>query len=144
MGKGEGKKKKRTSVMGLLLRIHLTVQGTQVPSLVGELRSCVCVCVCVCARAPMRAQLCPILCDPMDCSLPGSSVQGVFQARILEWVAISFSRGSSRPRDPTQVACVSCIGRQILYHSATWDTEIAHASQQLRPLAAATELEWHT
>ena len=40
-------------------------------------------------------QSCPILCDPMDCSLPGSSVHGIFQARVLEWVAISFSRGSS-------------------------------------------------
>ena len=46
------------------------------------------------------------LCDPMDCSLPGSSVHGIFQTRILEWVAISFSRGSSPPRDWT---CVSCI-----------------------------------
>ena len=41
------------------------------------------------------------LCDPMDCNLPGSSVHGIFQGRILEWVAISFFRGSSRPRDPT-------------------------------------------
>ena len=45
------------------------------------------------------AQSCPTLCNPMDCSLPGSSVHGILQARILEWVAISFSRGSSRPRD---------------------------------------------
>ena len=45
----------------------------------------------------------PTLCDPMDCSLPGS-IHGIFQARILEWVAISFSRGSSRPRDRTQVS----------------------------------------
>ena len=45
------------------------------------------------------AQLCPTLCDPVDCSLPDSSVRGILQARILEWVAISFSRGSSQPRD---------------------------------------------
>ena len=45
------------------------------------------------------AQSCLTLCDPMDCSLPGSSVHGILQARILEWVAISFSRGSSQPRD---------------------------------------------
>ena len=45
------------------------------------------------------AQLCPTLCDPMDCTLQGSSVHGISQARVLEWVAISFSRGSSRPRD---------------------------------------------
>ena len=49
-------------------------------------------------------QLCPTLCNPMDCGLPGSSSQGIFQARILEWVAISFSRGSSQPRDRTWVS----------------------------------------
>ena len=46
-------------------------------------------------------------CDPMDCSLPGSSGHGIFQARILEWVAISFSRGSSQPRDCIQVFCIA-------------------------------------
>ena len=50
-------------------------------------------------------RLCPSLRDPMDCSPPGSSVHGIFQARVLEWVAISFSRGSSRPRDRTPVSC---------------------------------------
>ena len=48
-------------------------------------------------------QLCPALCDPRDCSLPGSSVPGILQASILEWVARSFSRGSSQPRDGTRV-----------------------------------------
>ena len=52
------------------------------------------------------AQLCPTLCNPMDSSQPGSSVHGIFQARILEWVAISFSRGSSQPRDQTWVSCI--------------------------------------
>ena len=52
----------------------------------------------------------PTLCDPMDCSLPGSSVLGVFQARILEWVALLSSRGSFQPRDQTHVSYVSCIG----------------------------------
>ena len=47
------------------------------------------------------------LCDPMDCSLPGSSLHGILQARVLGWVAISFSRGSSRPRDQTQVSCIA-------------------------------------
>ena len=61
---------------------------------------------------------CMILCDLMDCSLPDSSVLGVFQARILEWIAISFSRGSSRPRYQTHV---SCTGRRILYHWANWE-----------------------
>ena len=50
------------------------------------------------------AQSCPTLCDPMDCSLPGSSVHGIFQAVILEWIAISFSRGSSQLRDQTRVS----------------------------------------
>ena len=52
------------------------------------------------------AQSCPTLCDPMDCSLPGSSLHGILQARILEWVAISFSRGSSRSRDRTLASCI--------------------------------------
>ena len=52
------------------------------------------------------AQSCPTLCDPVDCSLPGSSVHEILQARILERVAISFSRGSSRPRDRTWVSCI--------------------------------------
>ena len=51
------------------------------------------------------------LCDPVDCSMPGSSVHGVLQARKLEWVVISFSRGSSQNRDRT---CVSCTGRWVL------------------------------
>ena len=53
------------------------------------------------------AQSCPTLCDPMDCSLPGSSVHGIFQAIVLEWIAISFSRGSSQPRDRTQVSHIA-------------------------------------
>ena len=51
------------------------------------------------------AELCSTLCDPTDCSLQGSSVRGIFQARVLAWVAISFSRGSSQPRDRTWVSC---------------------------------------
>ena len=58
-------------------------------------------------------QLCPTLCNPMDCSPPGSSVHGTSQARILECGAISFSRGSSRTRKRTSI---SCVGRQVLYH----------------------------
>ena len=50
------------------------------------------------------AQSCPTLCDPMDCSLPGSPVHGILQAIVMEWIAISFSRGSSQPRDRTQVS----------------------------------------
>ena len=53
------------------------------------------------------AQSCMTLCDPMDCSLPGSSLHGILQARMLEWVAIPFSRGCSQPRDQTQVTDIS-------------------------------------
>ena len=55
------------------------------------------------------AQSCPTLCDPMDCTLPGSSIHGIFQARILEWIAISFPRRSSQPRGWTQASCI--VGR---------------------------------
>ena len=53
------------------------------------------------------AQLCLSLCDPVDCGPPGSSVHGILQARLLEWVAILFCRGSSQPRDRTQVSCIA-------------------------------------
>ena len=56
------------------------------------------------ARRSEVAQSCLTLCNPMNCSLPGSSNHGILQARILEWVAISFSRGSSQPRDRTRVS----------------------------------------
>ena len=52
-------------------------------------------------------QSCPTLCDPMDCCPPGSSVHGILQARILEWVAMPFSRGSSQPRDWIHVSCIT-------------------------------------
>ena len=65
------------------------------------------------------AKSCPTLCNPMVCSLPGSSVHGIFQAKILEWVAISSSRRSSWPTDQTHV---SCNGRWILYYWATRDS----------------------
>ena len=57
------------------------------------------------------AQSCPTLCDPMDCSLPCSSIHEIFQARVLEWIAISFSRGPSWPRDRTRVSCI--VGRRF-------------------------------
>ena len=70
------------------------------------------------AAAAKSLQLCPTLCCPMDCSLLGSSAHGILQARILEWVAISYSRGSPHPRDQTHF---SCISRWILDHRATWE-----------------------
>ena len=66
----------------------------------------------MCMHACVRAQSCLTLCNPMDYSLLGSSVLGIFQARILEWFAISYSRTSFQAR----VYCISCLGRWILYH----------------------------
>ena len=66
----------------------------------------------------MRAELlqsCPTLCNPVDCSLPGCSVHGILQARILKWIAMPSSKGSSWPGDQTHISYVSCIGRQVLY-----------------------------
>ena len=58
------------------------------------------------------AQSCPTLCDPMDCSPPGFSVHGIFQAWILEWVAISFSRGSSQPREDLVLPILSTLSQK--------------------------------
>ena len=67
------------------------------------------------------------LCSPVGCSLPGSTVHGIFQARILGWVAISYLRGSSWSRHWTWV---SCIGRWVLYQWATWEAHLYHGNQQ--------------
>ena len=72
--------------------------------------------MCVRERESVCAQSCPTICDRMDCSPPGSSVHRISQARILEWVAIPSSRGSSRPRDQTYCR-LHC--QWILYYSAT-------------------------
>ena len=74
---------------------------------------------CTCAE---KLQSCPALCNPVDCSLPGSCVQGILRARILEWAAMPSSRG---PRGLTHVSYISCIGRPVLYplcHLGTSDT----------------------
>ena len=79
----------------------------------------VCVCVCVRAHAHTCAksfQSYPTLCNPMDCSLPVSSVHGILQARILERVAMTSFKESSQPRDRTCISYVSCIGRWVFYH----------------------------
>ena len=65
---------------------------------------------CIYSLQCVHSQLCVTLCDPIDCSPPDSSVHGILQARILQWVAISSSRGSSQPKDGS---CASCIGRWI-------------------------------
>ena len=73
------------------------------------------------------AQSHPTLCDSVDCSPPGSSVHGVLQARILEWVGISFSRGSSRPRSRTRVSCTA--GRHPLRHQGSLEKWVFEESQ---------------
>ena len=97
---------------------HLLISWLQSPSAVISflgLIKIVPVYVCF-SEAKVQTLSCVWLCDPMDCSLPGSSVHGIFQARILECVPISFSRGSSQPRDWTQVWLIS--GR----HYTIWTT----------------------
>ena len=73
------------------------------------------------------AQSCLTLCDPMDCSPPGSSVHEIFQARILEWIAISFSKVSSRPRDGTHVSCVFCTAGRFFTTAPPGKPPVEHA-----------------
>ena len=75
------------------------------------------------------AQSCPTLCDPIDCSLPGSSVHGIFQTIVLEWIAISFSRGSSQPRARTRVSCI--VDRRF----TVWATREVNLTSKLPPVA---------
>ena len=77
----------------IIREYSVLLESTRKISGIYKTHVCVCMYVCVCV---LVAQLCPILCDPMDCSPPGSSVHGIHQARILEWVAMPFSRGSSQ------------------------------------------------
>ena len=79
-----------------------------------------CVCACVYVRS------CPTLCSTVDYSPPGSSVHEMFQARILEWVTISFSRRSSQPRDQTQISCAPSMCRWIPCHYTTWEALSPH------------------
>ena len=93
----------------------LFLQFLQLPDFLGSLLTSPCVCIPSFAKVPwstydvvtFNAQSCPTLCGPVDCSLPGFSVHGISQARILQWGAISNSRGSSWPRDQTHVSCIA-------------------------------------
>ena len=76
----------------------------------------------VCVHAQLLSHV-RLFCDPANYSQPGPSVHGIFQTRILEWVTISSSRGSSRPRDRTHISCISCTGRQARYHCNIWEDD---------------------
>ena len=91
------------------------------------------------------AQLCPTLWDCMDCSLPGSSVHGIFQTRILKWVAISFSRRSSLPKDWTQVSHI--VGRRFTVWATRelpswWDYTLSQSSAILRYSPPWKKAQW--
>ena len=86
-------------------------------------RVCVCVCVCVC----VYVCVCSVMSNSQQPHWLYSAkplCRGIFQARILERVAISYFKGSSPPRDRTRISCIFCIGRQILYQCATWEAPI--------------------
>ena len=102
-----------------ILKLHFSVLS----------QVCVCVCVCVCARA--CGQSYPTLYDPMDCSPPSSSIHGIIWARILQWVAISFSRGSSQPRNQTCFSCISCIGGRFFTICTIYEGTSSHTVQPL-------------
>ena len=93
--------------------------------------------VCLC----LIAQLCLTLCDPRDYRMPGSSVPGISQARILEWVAISFSRGSSQPRDELVSRCLLPC-RQILYMLSHQGSQLAGGCYLMDPLNYHVILVW--
>ena len=80
------------------------------------------------------------LCDPMNCSPLGSSVHGILQARILEWVATLSSGESSWPKDRTRVSCISCNGRRVLTTSATWEAQQNLSKPGARDLGRSTTL----
>ena len=104
----------------LLLLCQTPLQETLLGSPRLQHSACVCVCVCVCV---LIVQSCPTLCDLMDYSPPDFSVHGILQARVLEWIATPFSRGSSRPRDRSLVSCTA--GRFF----AVWATGKSSSTQ---------------
>ena len=85
-------------------------------------------------------QLCPTLCNPMDCSLSGSSDHGIFQARVLEWIAISFSRGSSQPRNRTRVSRIA--GRHFIVW-ATRESQMKGEDKTLQKQLNEVEIGMH-
>ena len=89
------------SKVGLLCCVKTLVYSKLIQCIYMCVRVYVCVCVCMCVQSR------PSLCDPVDCNLPGFSVLGISQARILEWIAISYSRGLTWPRDQSHISCLA-------------------------------------
>ena len=87
-----------------------------------------CVLSCSAAAAAKSLQLCPTLSDPMDCSLPGSSIHGIFQARVLEWGAITFSNDLSYPQ--TNVVLTSLVAQMVKNLPAIWKTQVRSLGQE--------------
>ena len=102
-----------------LLQSCFTTVPCVIDSIVA-LRTAMCVCVCVC----VNTQSWPTVCDPMECILLGSSVYGIFWARILEWVAISYFQGIFPTQGSNSCLLVSCNDRWVLYHCTTWEALI--------------------
>ena len=105
------------TILSILLIYSFNTHFLQLHSVPQCTQGCVCVCVRVCVHVCVLVTLsCTTVCDPVDYNPPGSSVHGVLQARILEWIAISFSRGSSQPRDQTWMSCMQadslCLSQQ--------------------------------
>ena len=107
------------STLTLLFFLDVKLNGSH-PRLLSPLTS-VCACVHVCSHTHSVTQLCLTLCNSMNCSLPDSSVHGIFQARILEWVSSSYARVSTWSRDQTCISCISCTGRWTT--TATWEAQ---------------------
>ena len=94
----------------------------------------------MCARAQLL-QSCLILCNPINCSLPGSSAHGILQARILEWVATPSSRGSSQLIDQTHLSCIFCIACGFFTHQATREAQLGSLAKVLELLTKEPGLE---
>ena len=86
-------------------------------------------------------QVCLTLYNPINCSPPGSSVHGILQARILEWVAMPSSRGSSQLRDRTHMSCISCIAFGLLTHQTTREAQLGSLTKVLEVLTKEPGLE---
>ena len=101
----------------------------------------VCVCVCVCSAAHSYSTLYHL----MDCNPPGSSVHGIIQARILEWLDISSSRGSSGPRfELASPPCSAYVGKQTVYHCASWAVLICHSASLISmSRKGSRRRQWH-